>query len=269
MGAPNYELAPAAILLDNPIISIEDFAERLNEVRCSAWWHCKPKDTYRSWGRRQNGMSKEYTGEYNTFHRGRYGIAESILHLPESEEFLKRYPVMYDFEGLKVMPPDFYLQEKAGEDKWVEPSFQIRFHVGNKILEEKIMEYYSRKKLSAGDISGCDMTGELYVVDEIIEEGKLTEEILESGNYGWAYKMKVRTFDEIFREEKYKNEADLTEARPELAFENRYDLKAMGGVLYPSNPNHLPGSQEFFWKQQDGRYSLDEITFDRIKAEGR
>ncbi len=231
MGFAYVDLIPAAILLDNPGITREEFSELLDKTHYSWIKRYEREDPWDSYNFNEPDI-KDY-------HSGLNGLAK-VLGLTESKEFIKFQKPRVDENGLFVKAPDLWPARKEDEH-----AYEVVIHEKNVFEPTKVIEALSWTKLQVEDIwKEVQLSIEKGIVTRIFEE--------------------IKPFYSKFREEKFQTKEKLYEKWPQFHSDFKYDWSQKRGSL-----KALLAENCFFWRQQDKRYYLHDKTFDIISPSFR
>jgi hypothetical protein len=261
MGWPNDELIPAAILLDNPRITREEFVRRLNATHCSRTWECKPKLPWSCYG--GDKFEEDFC------HRGLYGLA-GILHLEYTPKFRKANPWGVDKNGLPLQPADLKVVPVKRKGRWVPPKFEVQVNEQNEVEKEiECDELYADEEPKVGEITDLWWAMEQPArIEKILEIRPYVPEdkFDDSPNHSkLVYRARITPFWHVTQTKHFNSQKELTKAFPFFALDEMIDFSQKEGVLYPSGGFFGLDSGVFKWKQIDGKYSLDKKhMFSRI-----
>jgi hypothetical protein len=140
MGKPHDLLIPAAILLDNPGITREEFARRLYLTDTERG----VADFYRMGNHRVNCLVGEITTD-RKYHLGLFGLAH-ILGLKarpqkvgNSEEDSVR--------GMEIVP-----RRIGGTGRWLTPIYRFIEFQEYRYRDERVIDFYGEKEVKPGEI---------------------------------------------------------------------------------------------------------------------
>lgn len=257
MGFAYIDLIPPAILLDNPDITREDFVRLLNKTHCSWMKRYEEQDPWNSYDSND--------GYIHNYHKGLEGLA-GILGLRSSKRYIEFQKEHYDEHRLLVRPP-FMLPAREDADY----KFEVVVHERNIVKTPEVIETLSWCRLKPGDIwEEIQMGYDKGIVTRIIEErftGKEKQDDEDEwDNIGpqYNYKMEIKPFHGVGREEKFRTKEELYEKWPQFHPNFQYDWAQDAGSFYV-----MFAENNFFWRQHQGRYFLDEKTFDKISPSFR
>jgi len=258
MGFAYVDLIPPAILLDNVGITREGFARLLNKTHCSWMKRYEEQDPWNSYDPNDRDI--------HNYHKSLEGLA-SILGLRSSKRFIEFQKAHYDEHRLLVRPP-FMLPAREGADY----KFEVIVHEKNVVEIPEIIETLSWCKLEPGDVwEEVQMGHDKGIVTSVIEErfiGKEKQdddEDEEDNTYPqYDYKLEIKPFYGVFREEKFKTRKELYKKWPQFHPAVQYDWAKESGSFHVMFADNC-----FLWRQERTRYYLDEKTFDRISPSFR
>lgn len=253
MGYPNSDLIPAAILLDHPNITREEFVNLLNR-------------THSTWSRFPQGekvKTPSIRGDLEGFHKGMHGLAE-LLCLPKRKEFL-------DFQGTPPQEKDSIITAP--------PVLTVKgFKKGREWGKPRYIVFYPRahwSEVQQEDISK-DLISRLKIPSQRIDEAyewrdskcDYNRYILSGHNL--LYIKKRKKSDRLFLRRVVNNPdktinfsslEELLAKHPEFSSDFMYDFSQSSGRFRIFGDEH----RDFIWKNENGRYSLDEETFRRSR----
>ncbi len=255
MGYIYDGLIPPAVLFNNPGITREEFVELLAQTHCSTSQFGKeePWDYY----------DGDRHDRHN--HRGLKGLAY-ILHLDDTEEHKSFETSSKDKNGLRINVP-YVLPSDEEESSY---KFEVVIHERNILEPPKVVEELSWGGLDVGFVWEAVHGSEKGLVTKIFEEECLIDEEhkddefldpFESGP-GYRYKMEIRPIRSEYRDEKFASEEELYAAWPQFHPDFIFNWSQERGhfsVAYSRD-------NDFLWLNREGRYHLDEETFDRVPA---
>jgi hypothetical protein len=266
MGFPYNDLVTSAILFGNPGITREELVELLANTHSASTYEYGPDEPWDS-----------YTPESqdDLYHRGLGGLA-GLLGLKVS-----RY-----FEGL-VLDESGEIKEDSNGLVFDEPHswwsadrndpdhYHVIVHEEN-VLGEIVNEQHSSvTQLEPG-------YNQRYggFIREIVSEKELEVKEDDSADLDpfwdgpdlpepprWEYMLKIQQVSKRERKEKFATEEELYEQWPRFHPANVYDWSQESGELNAGVfGRDRSGRNNFGWVQREGKYFLDEETFDRIPA---
>lgn len=239
MGAPNYELIPAAVLLENPGLTRDEFIHELDQTHSSYVHHCDVSD---SWG--------EYGGkrESDINHRGIFGLAH-VLNLDRTTYRTKMEQLMSDTD-VHVSAESFTVKGKKKDGKWVEPDYIFKLHSAH---EMKVRQPYlympGDRPYKRGDIC-FDMAGRNIYVDKVLRVHGPYPVSTRDTEPPYHTDILGREIGEVYSEEIYSSYAELIKKRPDVDPFKMYNFEQERGH-FAGFPNDAP------WLQTDGKYFLD------------
>jgi hypothetical protein len=242
MGRTAHELIPAAILLDNPGITREEFVELLEPFK---YW--SP-----DYGLKLHGIGR-------------------ILNLEKTEDFKK----FLESEKHKVDSNGIALEEilfmpmrqeaifDSGQSKLITygaPVFEVIDHQGYRLGDKKEINDLLSEPVKKGELFFNPIFSEHHLVIEVlgIEKNPNAKE----DDYKFKGRLVVRAVKKIFRTKKYTRLNSLTKDYPIFHPDRMYDFSQAEGKV--STDDYV---SNFFWTKTGDKYYLDtERTFDSIKA---
>lgn len=153
--------------------------------------------------------------------------------------------------------------------------YEVFRHVRNNLGSYEFIEKDLYINIEEGEITNLELgesyDPQQYLIDEVIEKISLQNEnldkdkIQESKHEGfiprYKYKLKVREFIPVHEIEAFNSEEELFQKWPQFKPENKYEFFQPNGSFSVSN-----AEDKFLWKNINGRYYLDEETFNRIPS---
>jgi hypothetical protein len=228
MGYPYHELISPAILLDNPGITKEEFSSKLQATHYST----DEIDQSAPWD----------SSLPNTFAPPQL---PEILGLSYTPGFTRFQQPRRDRNYLDINAPkmDTVFQQVDGHLTAV--GYKVIRHIGNDLGEVESLDIYDYGKVQEGDVitdylgdggdfSVCSVTRDTAQVQRITP------------------KINTQTYPSL---------EDLYQEWPQFKPENMFDFSQTHGTL-----DYTFGVEGFLWKKVDGKYYLDEETFNRISA---
>lgn len=250
MGAPYHGLIPAAILLDNPGITREEFIKLLDETHAPV------------------SVKKWYSvgkSEYEEYHGGLHGLG-IILHLKKTDKFNEFNKPKYDENKLEIFPPRLNIIRNRKKGTWLPPKFRVGLHIENIVSNEiEEIEAPSFDKLKKGDVwTDPLLEYEQAIVVRILNESNFRDK--ENDDYfetipQFKYKMQIRRFERKGIVQKFQSLEKLVQKYPEFHPDFMYDFSQEKGYLWVSPFAEL---KDFKWIKKDSKYYLDPITFNII-----
>jgi len=241
MGYYYSELVPPAILFDNPGITASKFSDSLlrGNIASGSLYAIEPAYTL-----------------------------PRVLGLPTQESFSRFQQSKIDEQGILLAPPIAFLFEP----------FTVRAHIKNELLPPKIHENIELEEIEDSQLTHLNGDGywhsdSMCLVNRILSK---TKRKLPSDHPFYAsigldrrceilkYKFICQEIKEVVEEQIFDSENELFEKWPQFKPENRFDFSIQNGVF--SSVNIL--GDNFRWKQINGRYYFDEISFDLMPAGG-
>ncbi len=243
MGEANAILIPAAILLDNPGITREEFAELLGKT------HATNLDVV--------------DGKFN--HTSLYGLAR-ILNLDKTRKYKNRKEYRLDKNGLRLFYPSLDVKQRKKKKLWIQPQLNVNCHLENR-LEDKVKEDegFSNYRLEVGDIwRGLFEDDKCALVVDILDELDMRDAHLfdDVGSLiEFRYKLKIRELEIVRRTDSFSSVDELAEKYPKLGPDYMYDFSKEKGILNCGRA----GEDAYRWIQENNRYHLDtDYTFRHI-----
>ncbi len=232
MGFPYHELIPAAILLDTPGLTKNELGKKLLSTHYSAGVveRSAPWDTH----------EKRESFTFQDLPR--------ILGLKYSRAFLEFKRTRRDQNGISLFAPEMRTAFQETKDSLVAESYQVITHVDNELGEMQTIS-----------VSNSDRRN--------IHEGQVVEfidEYLEGTNY-WVRSIvgrraQVQRVTPQIQTETFATLDDLYSEWPQFRPENMFDFSQAKGDFVSG------WTEGFMWKLVDGKYYLDEQTFNQISA---
>lgn len=273
MGFVFDELIHAAVLFNNPGITKEEFVKILSVVKISTSTYSK----YARWSAHSRHATEHKFGRDLMSY---YSLAK-YLSLPVTEQFKKFQQTQRDNNNLWVYAPHL--------DYWyyAKPELTLKVHHENELKTPKIITDFSYDELRACDyhrqqpeqvhIWHSAFTDQpIGIVTKIIKKTEFPYpsleqyELIESEKDFFAcdppdflYSCRVIPFrlkDEI---KEFNRLEDVVNIFPQFHPHYRYNWDTKAGKFYGW------GIQLFSWKQEKGRYYIDEKTFNSIPASFR
>ncbi|MDP3986792.1 MAG: hypothetical protein Q8P81_01045 [Nanoarchaeota archaeon] len=258
MGYAYNELIAPAVLYRNPGITREEFVEILDGTHTSWHYEYAPEQ---AWDYYNPGFEKDI------YHEGLSGLAR-ILRLDETERFCEYQESRVDENGLLVRAPYVVPVSFLGADH----KFEVIVHERNVIGKPKVIKNeYSFEKLRQGDVWKEHFMGEeCGLVASIIREQFIGQENPgDSRDFPgeqdpqYQYDLIINPIKSVWKKYKYKSEARLYRSWPTFHPDNVFDWNAVSGSFYGGFYFDI---NNFRWRKKDGKYFLEESTFDRIPA---
>jgi len=253
MGYPYNGLIPAAVLLDNPGVTKEEFAELLNNCRTSSIGGVRKNAPWGSYGSRC---------EDKNLHRGLYGLA-GILGLVDKSNAP---------EYLIIVP---YKENGEWKQKY---EVDIPKRVWGDLVEEIVKSFPPCK---VGDMYrpdyGCGGRIEEVIEEDVYfppdEERDTAEEILVPDDTTtlpyelnqepvFIQRVKIKETWTQSTTKKFSSLSDLVAQFPQFDPEKMFDFSQKEGKLRTS----VIFDSNIFWMQKDGKYYLDKASFDKMPA---
>jgi hypothetical protein len=254
MGYTFNDLVAPAVLFDNPGITREEFVMLLDETHSSFIHEYKENDAW--------DYYTKFT-EDKRFHEGLKGLA-SILGLGYSQEFIRFKEPRKDENGFSIRGPNMYPAPDGASHK-----FDVYIHEKTIFEEPKLVEASSWDKLKIGSVWEETMMGsERGIVLEVLDESEfeqVKDDFCDSAGPQFYYRMRIRPFYAELRVEHFNSEQELYDNWPEFHPDFVYDWSKTKG----SFGQNCFGRENFLWDQEQGKYSLDRDTLNRIPASFR
>ena len=183
MGYACNGLIPAAILLENPGITCEEFVELLNKTH-STCCASIPKDA--PWQYHKIDDYKNF--EEGWFNEGLHGLASCVLNLPKTEQYEKIQKQKKDKFGIPIPTPSLIVKSHKKNCEWVSPVYEVDSVLETKSYEPREITEQSDYKLRPGDIwYSMDGYHTFGLVEEILEEDITETANDELGNKQFMY----------------------------------------------------------------------------------
>ncbi len=258
MGWAYTSLIAPAILHMYPGVNREEFAELLGQTRSSSVREYDSEDPWDS--------HEEF--DIDIFDKGLKSVA-SVLSLKYTQKYINFQKDKIDKNGLELRSP-YLLSLSKNKTPY---KFEVGVNLENKFEEPKIIEKaYAWKELSVGDYWAdwyeSGRVKKIFSGKRIREDPEEDEDDdFEVPDPTHLYHLEVEPWRRVYKEEKFLSEEKLYEKYPLFDPRKKYNWSKKGdsfktGVLDFLAPNR------FFWRQEDGKYYLDEKTFNKIKASG-
>ncbi len=188
MGYPCNDLIPAAILLDNPGITREEYVELLNQTH-STWIYQFSKDDPWDFTQRANLIISDCRDN----HFGIHGLAH-LLGLEETEKYKQKKTK--GKKGIPALAPSLCIFPKRNDRTW-SVEYEVIVHARTEVFPEEEVHGYSFDKLEIGDEWQDTMSGEKRgIVTEIMSEDQEKDEDddFPSSSPKYYYVMKIKPF---------------------------------------------------------------------------
>lgn len=255
MGFPYHEVVPPAILLDNPGIDRRTFATLLNRTKATCFVEYERND---SWDSGVNSVSE--------FHSGLEGLAR-VLRLKETKQYEKFNTPSYDSNGLIIYPPQLSpIKEESG----LFPDFklEVSIHRRNTLEKPERTQDCSWTKLVEGSVSSGLYDFHPGIVTKIYSEkppkNKPSEEN-EDEEMGdpeeriYEYDLEVRPIRQEWERFVFGSKTELHSSFPLFSPQRRFNWNQKQGRF------SCLMSDKLGWLMNEGKYSLDPETFNRIQ----
>ena len=254
MGAPNNNLIPIAILYLHPGITKEEYVCLLDNT--ISGYGLKPFCSDEVWLKLP---WHRFANEDPYFHEGLHGLAELLMiNITESyKAYLQQE--QKDEHGIALSHPSFIHHVRKIKSRW-KISYEVTEELENKLDPPEIIEGYSMVVLTPGEIYG-DYIGQGYLIEHILQVRKYRTN--EPDDEPYWYRMQARRISCRKVDNQFDSLEQLTARFPQFAPEKMYNFsqpsggfKMVQGVNYPA--------RHFRWKMANGKYYLDEQTFERL-----
>ena len=242
MGAPNNRLIPAAVLLDNPGLSADEFVQALDETRSADSYSC---DVRRSWD--------DFGGdrfEDDRYHRGLFVLAD-ILRLKEPQNG------RYVRNGHIKEPLPFEIRPQKRKEMWRPPSYRFRTHIsdllGPKIVwKDRVFFQEPKPGLEIPDITGM-FEEKKYRIAAVLHQKPLVMHLDKNCKDLTPFKATVIVQEciPVHKEENYDSLPDMIAAHPESDPRTLYDFSQKNGLFPYAFSVGAP------WLQKEGKYYLN------------
>ncbi len=290
MGFPYHTLVPAAILLDNPGITREEFVQLLHQTEVytgsiESYYAGREKwDGYfkqlsaeekRKLIKGQNRIRwdlrgvERYYGEFEDFHAGIYGLSR-LLNLEFSPQVIEwaQGKLKKDQFGLEYGVPRLSVI-RVRDKEWREPQYKVTAPLASELVDEsksiegvftvkatpKKGEVFESASIWDGPDAWETSPIHLYLVERC-------SRLRRRG--GTDYKMKIRGIVHRERTEEFTTLQDLIETYPQYDPDFAIDFSQTSGQL---KADLTWGRDNWRWKQVDGKYYLDTgYVFNKIPA---
>ncbi|MBW2967444.1 hypothetical protein KY362_03075 [Candidatus Woesearchaeota archaeon] len=241
MGAPSDYLVPAAVLYDNPGLTLEEFGKRLTAVATKV-----------------HGVGLAMRMPFDAL-----GMAR-ILNLEHTPEF-EALPARYD--GEHGVTRRYYFGDFDG-------SYRVHHTAKRRVTDSEIIissgEFNSTKPFEVGDLVHDDEFSVLpfpwkecpadyaLCVTEVLE----TKSELEDFDR-YDYVQKLKGFPVAIRqwEDRFTDVDSMAEAYPEYAPDNVFDFSPESGTLFPTKRDYqFHTDHPLRWIRRGDRYRLDPAS---------
>lgn len=261
MGFPYHELIAPAILLDHPGLTKDQLANHYQNTP-----HYDGLSEYKSTDPWDVVLPREYLKSDE--------LAET-LYLEYSQAYEDFQIPTKDSNGLLLMAPNLitHLSESYSNNI---SDFKLKYnvikHIKNNLGSSEIVEVKLCKDIEEGEITDLETENSYdppeYFIEEVIEKTIIENENYDQEDQGeeeieptYKYKLKVREYTSDDETEVFNSEEELFEKWPQFKPENMYNWSQSKGDF-----KALFGGENFLWKNTNGRFYLDEETFNRIPA---
>lgn len=254
MGYPYNELITPAVLLDNPGLNKDQFISKLKSVHgtpfgernhTDPWNIYSPDDDFRE-EELPRILGLEYSTKYKLFQMKRFDKNGLALFAPRLLPGFSEVNV----DGVPRLKKEYkvvnHVRNELGNPEAIEITLSEYIEAGEQIDFEN--NFYENSRFLVKKV----MSKKNCLVEEESQWDELPE---------YNYLLEVQKVNEIIELENFYSEKDLYEKWPQFKPENMYDFsKSKGTFVEP----FLRGS--YLWKQIDGKFYLDEETFNKIPA---
>ncbi len=236
MGYPYDTLVPAAILLDNPGITADEFIRRLDEVK---------SEGTRSWN----------------YHEGLHGLAV-ILKLLKSQEFEEAEKRNRDPE-LNFWVKLLHIDGRDGLDKIVyEITTREAERFPEAIVESHFSDYAEGRIGDDHYVTGLPKGSQLFRVLEVLKEENPI--IRDRSQVYCSQTLRVIPFRLIERKTNYTSLASLIKDHSEYDPKFMYDWSPESGEIWTGNADN-----QFRWlRKQDGYFLDEQWVRDNVSRKG-
>jgi hypothetical protein len=269
MGATHNEFIPAAILLENPGITLAEFDERIRQVG--------PFRDYRFDMIGYNSVNWHSLGIFTKYNNGQIGLAKEVLSMPVRKKSISPNPKdIWGVGRLEIIP-------RLGDNCWLEPEYLVNTYLGNRLENEHVARMNVFKKFRKGqelrkmeadeghyylngnrvdipkdnqDRNRCEM----FIVEDILETGK--SKIAEQDAEYQVLRLKLIVPE--YRQERFESLEELAKAYPSLSPYRLFDFSQESGEL--SRGNRFNAKMK--WLRKNKGYYLDTKSILDIKSLG-
>lgn len=244
MGYYYAELAPPAILFDNPGITANEFSNIL--------------------------LKEDIPGRMLVFDEPIYTLPR-ILCLPTNQSYKEFHQIKKDPQGVPLGPPRVCLLDKP---------YIVELHVRNELSSPKTFKQQRIKKEEISDNQIAYLDGPDYwpsepecLVKHVINKKKIKllpgdwyySEFDEDSNEVLEYEFVGQEITKKFEQQIFDSKEELLNKWPIFRPENIFNFSISSGIFYTGNML----MDNFRWKQVNGRYYFDERSFDLMPAGGQ
>lgn len=263
MGMPFHQFIPAAILMDNPGITLEEFTHLLNQVNVKPYF----SDQLLDYNKIPYLISDSFYSEIITNAVKIFRLNNDLSNLPEppKEDRLK-------FSGLHVFP-------RCDDGKWQESGYRLVTYKGKLVRSPKSHKHIRSQGAELGDYIQLSNINQENLTHIIIEkDGKLffqednkkplffvdeagIQKVVLNGTrkqQGYFQDINISRVDPIYEVKEWSDYKSLVADHPEFALEQLVDLDQDSGVLYKKPTWWTPMKPEpIRWYKQGNKYYLD------------
>ncbi len=253
MGYAFNELVAVAVLYLNPGINKERYVRLLDRTHSACFFEYKPGHAMDYWSHETQDKS---------YHNGLEGLAKHLC-LNRCQDFIDFQKVHYDEHGFIVRPPDIFPADNSEN-----PAYAVVVHEGNELEEPTIVSHWSQDKVKPGDCWEEMQVGDEYGrIVEVIEQKEIhhsqDEQLSDDHMFNYESVLRVRKVKKKLSVYTYLSRKDAIVAWPQFHPRNEFDWSLRKGHFLVIGPFQ---TDDFYWKQINGRYFIDEQTFDRIPS---
>ncbi|MFB6075792.1 MAG: hypothetical protein ABEK17_01475 [Candidatus Aenigmatarchaeota archaeon] len=238
MGYARVELIPPAVLHMNPGVTREEYLELLENIPFTL---AEFYDSDKDW-------DDVETGEYSLINDGLEELG-GILNLSFTNEYR-------EFQSEERDENDLVIESPRKEYDCDEEVYRVLNHRENEIIEDGIVELSVADGLEEGDVYWY---GYNYKVKDIVEEENTGSDDMHTY---YDYKINALVFRKDYDVDVFESREELWEKWPQFHPDNIFDWFQDRGNFRDTNNKFHPS--KFIWKQADGKYYLDEETFEEI-----
>lgn len=250
MGYAYHELLPVAVVMDNPGLDRHQLAEELSKVHFN--WNDVSEDE--SWNYHDDNPEDGYG-------QGLKSVAER-LGLGVSRRF-RDYQVRCLEDGLTILGVPHiqrgYDLRRGKRDGKLDLSINYGVRLGPAKYSDGEMYFplgWGAKDFGVGSTGQGESDERQYIVTRVDQFEGVDEN---------RYKVKFEAVpvEAIHQKRKFKTLNEIYTEFPELCPEFLYDFDQSEGRFTCEWTDHM---YSMFWKMRDGRYYLDEKSFDKMPA---
>jgi hypothetical protein len=269
MGATHNEFVPAAILLENPGISLEELDARIRQVG--------PFNDYQFKMIGDNSVRGYSLGIFTKYNKGQMGLAQEVLSMPiRAKSIIPNPRDILEIGRLEVVP-------RLGDNCWLEPEYLVNTYLGNRLEREHVarMNVFKnfrkgqRIRKMAADRAHYYLNGqrvdvpednqnmdccEIFIVEDILETGK--SKVAEQDVRYQVLRLKLIVPE--YKQERFESLEELAKAYPSFSLDRLFDFSQDSGEL--SRGNRFNAKMR--WMKKNGRYYLDTKSILDIKSLG-